>query len=286
MSDPASASAGRKARTSAIILIVALIVFSSIVVVLSNQLGWPLAAEEQSLKPHPIHLNNNNTQSSSSLVVTAFSYAPEINGSGYSNYTSHAVDNATVDIYRNYQVVGKKNALVATGLTDVNGEQSFVIPPGNYSVEFTSTIGAATIPATVSSGNTTELDIRLNETSHLSTFFETSDSVSTHVIAPWDTVFLSFYTTSSIIQSTNLSVFLSFESRQGNSTAQSQLFGVRVLTDYFDPVAGSEWLQVQLKSVANITDVTGVMVVTYQAFYSTREYPFEVQTTTTTFATG
>ena len=282
MSNSGSVSAQRNARTSAIILIVALIVFSSIVVVLSNQLGWPLAAEEQGLKPHPNKPNNNNTQYDSSLFVTAFSYAPEINGSVFSNYTSQAIAGATLNVYR---VVAKQSALVATGLTGVNGEQTFLIPPGNYSVDLTSTLGAATIPATVSSGNTTEMDIILNETSHLSTFFETSDSVSTRVIAPWDTVFLSFYPNSSIIQSTYLSVFLSFESTQGNSTTQSQPIGVQVLTDYFDPVAGSVWLEVQLKSLANITDVTAIKVLTYQAFYSTREYPFQVQTTTT-FVTG
>ena len=296
MSNLDNASTPKRARTSTAIIIAALIVFTSIIVIESSSLQWPLSAELNSIIPPKQNSNNNST-----LLVDAASYVPTSisctnkssqNGTGFFSpsqtcYPSTPAQEPMVNASILITTFGPNPQLIASNTTNFAGQRLFVLEPNRYVLTFKSSFVNFSTPVLTDPGNTTELDVRVNESSYTCMFFDVSNFGSQSWIGPWDTMFLAVATTESIIQSSNESIFLQFiptnQATQNQTLSQGPYYfslagvpeyGIQIINDYLSPTGGTQWLQVHLDSVAaNITSISNIDLLTYSSRYTTREYP-------------
>jgi hypothetical protein len=279
----AHATTPSRARISAAVLIAALVVLSAVAILQSSVLQWPLGSEVRNLRSHPSH-----PLSYSWLLVSAIGTVPSLVVSGNNSLfltnssVTEPIGGAHITVYA---TPGTGNPVViASNYTNADGQQLLRIPPGTYKVSVQSYLANGTAFVTTAPGNTTELDVGVNESVYSCSFFETTNSISTSLIAPWDTMFLNVHSASPIVQNTNESVFLSFESSlplaPTNASGPPVVFsipgpqlGVHVISEYSLPSEGTQWLEVHLNSVVNITGITAIDVFTSSFSYTTNEYP-------------
>jgi hypothetical protein len=280
MSDSESTTSSKRARTSSAILIVTLIVFATIVVAESSSLEWPLATDLGKLLA-PFHSSNS---ANSSLLVSATSFLPSVNtcttffcSSPNFSTNNQPIVNADVVV----KTFGQNPLVVAKNYTNSQGQRFFQIRPGEYQLYFTSNTVNLTTPITASPGNTTELDITVNETLYHCTFIDISNPVSPTLIAPWNDIFLNIQSNSAITQNVTESLFLIFLAPGQGALAlsnSSQRYSVSVLGQYYANTAGTQWLEVELNSVAKTPSAYEAYVLTYLSSYTTREYPMNATT--------
>ncbi len=298
MSDFDNATASKRARTSAAILIVALIAFSAVAIAQSNLLPWPLASELQSLGGHvnSSKTNQNNlTNSYSVILVSAIAYLPAI-GQNCPGLIELPLSGANVTVFLNatLSLHGRQNAKglpVAFGVTGPNGQASFKVPEGKYLVTMKSNIVNLSASLSTELQNTTELDIQVNETSYTVSYFEIQNAASPSLLLPWENTFLRLNSTSQTNAGANRSVYLRFlrpNSSLATFNSTGFAFGsnvtvclfpvfqdvsTRLISEFSSASQGALWLEVQTNSVVNITDISGIDVLISSSTYALREYP-------------
>lgn len=288
MSDSESTTS-KRARASSAILIMALILFVTILIVQSSSLQWPLPTYLGNLLA-PIKSSNNNANSS--LLVSASSFLPVVStcttffcpvipGLPAARSPNQPIVNADVVI----TTFGQSPLVVAKNYTNSQGQGFFRIRPGEYQLDFTSNIMNFTTPIITSAGNKTELDITVNETLYPCAFIDISNPISPTLIAPWNTIFLNIKSNSSITQNTNESLFLVFLPPNQGSLILSNSFqksGIRVLGGYYANTTETQWLEVELNSVVTTPSAYGAYILAYLLTYTAREYPMNTTATATT----
>lgn len=266
----------KRAKTSAAILIAALAIFAAIVVLASNSLSWPLASSIQDFISPPRPTGPAN----SSLLVSAASYVPELYCTGSNNCQvlnstiRLPIASAPVTIY----AFGQQNQLraVARNNTNSDGMQLFLLRPGVYQVTImTAELGNLSTVVQTYTSNTTELDVSISERSYECTFFESTHSLSTNLITPWDTIYLNINAANPLIQNSNGSIYINFG--RGSSSFLSsqpvQRYPIHILNQYTS-TGGTLSISAQLTSdVANVTGTTNIFLLTYLVSYTTKEYP-------------
>lgn len=256
-----------RARAFVAFLIIMLIIFATIVVIESSSLKWPLATDIGNIFAPP---KGSSNRANSSLLISAGGSTPVIAWGCFNNQTCvpslngsfrGPISNASIVITTS----GSSPALVAHNYTNAQGEGFFLLPAGTYEVNFTSSLANLTIPVATSSGNTTELDIWVNGTAYPCTFIDISNPVSPSLIAPWNTIFLTIQSNSAITQNANESLFLQF--------LPVAKFNIQVLGGYYSSAEETQWLEIRLDSIANVSVTYGVDVLSYFSSYTMTEYP-------------
>jgi hypothetical protein len=257
------ASNSRRTRIFALLFIIGLAIFATIVIVESSSLQWPLASEIQNVASHikpPISSN-------SSIFISAKNILPP-------QLIAQPIIHAQITIYT-FSLHGL--LAVASGFTNGLGEQTFIVAPNDYEVKMTSQIANTSTVLTTNNGNTTELDIFINETAYPTSFVDVYQSISPDIIAPWDNMYITVPSDSLLLKSgTNESIYLEFVP---SSCAQppfcngtSQKYGASVINEYSSLPSGTVWLQIELNTVANISTNSSVYVLTSVSSYTLKEY--------------
>jgi hypothetical protein len=309
MSNLRNPNTSKRVRNSVIILIAALVVFSSVAIVQSNLLQWPLAAELQSLKGNQNSGQSNNstsrTNSDSSIFVWAQAFIP-ISQSRNSSSSSMIfgkvpISGAAIKLFENATVSGVspssprgrlnlKGVLVSSNSTNPLGQVRFVVPPGRYLVSMSSQYGNFSFNVLTQVHNTTELDILVNESSYAASYFEIQNQASPGMLLPWESTFLRINSNPLPTVSTNETVYLVF-SFLNSSTTPCCSFGnltlfspqtVRsiVIGAFESPSQGTLWMQIQTNLIlTNINNISGISVIVASTDYTIKEYPMPTQTT-------
>ncbi len=254
------ANRSRRAQIFALLFIIGLAIFTTIVIIESSSLQWPLASEIQNAASHfkpPISSN-------SSIFISAKSILPP-------EPIEQPVIHAQITIYT-FSLHGL--VAVASGFTNNLGEQTFIVSPNNYQVKMVSEAGNASTVLTTNNGNTTELDIFINETAYPTSFIDVYQSVSPGVIAPWDSMYITVPSNSLLLKSsTNESIYLEFTSPScAFCNGTNQKYNASIINEYSSLPSGTVWLQIELNSIANISTNSSVYVLTYVSSYTTKEY--------------
>lgn len=232
MSD--SVPSSKRARRSAAILIAALIIFSSIAIIQSNLLQWPLSAELQSLEGNQNNSQTNqskNLNSDSSILVSAIGYLPSSSQSP--GFTAFPLIGALVSVFVNATnprvnpgtPQGRENVkglLIASKSTGTNGQIRFYVPARSYQVTLRSGVGNITASLQTRPQNTTELDISVNDTSYSASYFEIQNEASPSMLLPWESTFLRIDSYVQTNANANESIYLEFlNSTTGSTTSSS-----------------------------------------------------------------
>jgi hypothetical protein len=273
----------KRTQMSAALFIVTLIIFATFVIIESASLQWPLATYIGKAIPFS---KTGSKIANSSLLVSAASFAPSTyscspfggNPTGsclppFNDFLRFPIFNANVTI----KTSGTNPVTVATNYTDTQGQIYFILRPNAYEVDFTSSITNLTIPIVATSGNTTELDIGVNESTYVCTYVNISNPPSSTLIAPWNTIFLTVQSNSAISQNANETVYLQPlpTSNQGIVTFPNTFpkIGIHVLGGYYSSVDATQWLEVRANSIIPFNSTYSIDVLTYFSLYTTREYP-------------
>jgi hypothetical protein len=309
MPNPYNSSASRKARNSAIILIAALVVFSSIAIVQSNVLQWPLAAELQSLKGNNSGSSSNNstldTNSDSSIFVWANAYIPITQSHNSSViFGKIPIAGALVKLFENASTTGPggashgrlnlKGVLVNSNATNPTGQVRFRVPSGRYLVSLASQYGNFSVTVSTEAHNTTEVDLLVNESSYNTSYFEFQNQASPGMLLPWESTFLKIDSNPLPQISSNNTIYLVFSFPNSSTQNVTNTQGVPVnatvflspqairaqLVSVFElPLQGTLWLQVQTSLIVpNITNVSGIEIIVASTNYTIKQYPSNNQT--------
>jgi hypothetical protein len=280
-----NANHSRRTRMSAVIFIIGLAIFATIATVESNSLQWPLASEVQNIASYVRPPSTSN----SSIFVSAKSILPNTNNAvciniGGNNSCSYSsIEQPIVHAQLTVYTFSPRGLLgVASGFTNGSGEQAFILSPNDYEIKMISQVGNTTNIITTHNGNTTELNIFINETSYRSSFVDISQSISPSIIAPWDDIFMTVPSSSLLMRpgSNNESLYLEFVSpscaslqqQTTNCPVTSQKYSANLINEYSSVPSGTVWLQVKLNNVANISTNSSVYVLTYVSYYTVKEF--------------
>ncbi|MDH2900293.1 MAG: hypothetical protein PXY39_04930 [archaeon] len=324
MSD--SVPSAKRARTSAAILIAALIIFSSIAIIQSNLLQWPLSAEVHSLEGNRNNSQTNqskNVNSDSSILVSAIGYLPSSQSPGF---VAFPIIGAFVSVFvnaSNHRVnpgtpQGRENVkgfLIASNSTGTNGQTRFSVPAGTYQVTLRSGVGNVTASLQTRPQNTTELDISVNDTSYSAAYFEIQNEASPGMLLPWESTFLRIDSNVQTNVNANESVYLEFVNSttvSATSTTSSttitttctgticnsnltiiglpflpQMISARLVSEFSSSSSPPTlWMQVQTNSVVNITNISDIDVLISLASYTLKQYPMTNYSVAFTAATA
>jgi hypothetical protein len=268
MSNTTPSSKPQKARISAILMIVALIIFTIIIVLQADSLQWPLASELQNLaSPHRPPLILNSTLLVSVESSTTSNTVCENFTCSVKNITS-PIPGALVSLFQ----VRPRPILVASNITNSEGKASFTLPPNSFQVRVTNPTENLTLFLSTHSGNTTELDVDFSQTSYASSFFQLSESTSPGLVMPWDDIFVKLQSGSSFTQSSNESFFLQFVPALVLGSEFYPKISAHIVNQYATS-NGATWLDVQLNSVENTTGMSRVYAINSISYYTIKEYP-------------
>lgn len=271
-------SSSKRSKASAAILVAALVVFTSIAVYQASLLQWPLFQALNQIVPPPKH----NIPPKSSLLITAFEQVPvsilSNNGSFFSSTTVLPIPQAFITVGT---LVGSIFENLNSNYTNSNGVLFVYVPAGNYKVSLRSSISNDSAFVTAYGGNTTELDILVNETFYSSSFFEIANPSSSGELPPWNPVYLHVHSTSSIIQNANDSVYLTFSPASElidpffSFPNSDNLLGLQIMNEFTSSSDGTLWLQVHLNSPTDISNVTKINLITFDTTFATRIFPLQ-----------
>ncbi len=318
MSGFVHASVSRRPRTPAVVLIVALFVFSALVITQSSLLQWPLASEIRNLQGFPNNQQSNQNQNfnfDSSILVSVVAYLPAVNPLNFLGIAEQPLSGANITVFANATTPSTGNLaspkaresakalLIASKITDPSGKLQFMLPSGSYEVVMTTGIANLTTSVVARPQNTTELDIQVNETSYSASFFEIENPASPGLILPWESTYVRLDSSLQMNDKLNQSVYLRFikpnstttcagigcfVNQTGNITGDQliqfflqQAVSARVISEFSSAPQGTLWLQVQTNSVVDVSNISGIDVLIALSFYTTKEYPMANQTSAT-----
>jgi hypothetical protein len=323
MPESERANASQRTRTSAAILIAALVVFSAIAIVQSNLLEWPLASELQSLEGH---LNGSQTNSTSknspdsSILVSAIADLPSSSSGPSQNLTTEIlpIGGALVKLFSNASVSGSspgslqgrlniRGVLIASSSTNAKGQIFFKVHSGRYLITLSSPVGNLSVFVLTAPKNTTEVDVRVNDTSYTASYYEVQESGTPGTLLPWENLFLRIDSKSLNSYNANESVYLKFvnspSTANTTTTCTSSTGGVcsfnittasifpfqgmpvRVINEFGSSSQGTLWMQVQTNSIVNITGISGIDILVSFSAYTLKEYPMSNESLTNNFTT-